>query len=104
MQYLDPIATEPDGNPPMNAPQQLEFPCDYPIKVVVRIQAAGVREAVAEVFERHAGAGSARRSAERPSAQANFAGLTYVIRATGPEQIEALFIELKRIPGVLLIL
>lgn len=87
----------------MDAPQQLEFPCDYPIKVMVRIQ-AGVREAVAGVFERHAGPGAGGRFTERSSAQANFAGLTYVIRATGPEQIEALFIELKRIPGVLLVL
>ena len=87
----------------MDAPQKLQFPCDYPIKVMVRIQ-AGVREAVAAVFERHAGPGSGARYTERPSAQANFAGLTYVIRASGPEQIEALFLELQRIPGVLLVL
>jgi putative lipoic acid-binding regulatory protein len=87
----------------MDAPQKLEFPCDYPIKVMVRVQ-AGVREAVADAFERHAGPGTGERFTERPSAQANFAGLTYVIRATGPAQIEALFVELQQIPGVMLVL
>lgn len=87
----------------MDAPQKLEFPCDYPIKVMVRIQ-QGVHEAVASAFERHAGPGAGERFSERASAQSNFAGLTYVIRATGPEQIKALFSELQQIPGVMLVL
>ena len=87
----------------MDAPQKLEFPCDYPIKIMVRSQ-EGVREAVALAVERHAGPVPEERFRERTSAQANFAGLTYVIQATGAAQIEALFLELKQIPGVLLVL
>ena len=87
----------------MDAPQKLDFPCDYPIKVMVRSQ-PGVREAVALAVERHAGAGGRERCSERASAQANFAGLTYVIRATGPAQLEALFTELQAIPGVMLVI
>jgi putative lipoic acid-binding regulatory protein len=87
----------------MDAPQKLEFPCDYPIKVMVRTQ-AGVREAVSLAMQRHAGPGACESCSERKSAQANFAGLTYVIRATGPRQIEALFGELRQIPGVMLVL
>jgi putative lipoic acid-binding regulatory protein len=87
----------------MDAPQKLEFPCDYPIKVMVRAQAE-VRAAVTLVIERHAGAGAVQTCSERLSAQANFAGLTYTIRATGAEQIAALFEDLRRIPGVMLVL
>jgi putative lipoic acid-binding regulatory protein len=87
----------------MDAPQKLRFPCDYPIKVMVRSR-PGVREAVALAIERHAGTGAGDRCSERASAQANFAGLTYVIRATGAAQIAALFAELQAIPGVLLVI
>ncbi len=38
----------------MDAPQKLEFPCDYPIKVMVRVE-PGVRPGVTAVIERHAG-------------------------------------------------
>jgi putative lipoic acid-binding regulatory protein len=87
----------------MDAPQKLEFPCDYPVKVMVRAQ-DGVRQAVTAVIERHAGPQAAGRCAERLSAEGNFAGLTYTIRASGPEHIAALFLELRSVPGVLVVL
>jgi putative lipoic acid-binding regulatory protein len=87
----------------MDAPQKLEFPCDYPIKVMVRAQ-TGVRAAVTAVIERHAGAGAAEGCSERRSAEGHFAGLTYTIRATGPQHIAALFQDLRGIPGVMLVL
>ncbi|MFO1401496.1 MAG: DUF493 domain-containing protein [Steroidobacteraceae bacterium] len=87
----------------MDAPQKLEFPCDYPIKVMVR-DGAGVRLAVTAVIERHAGTEAAGRCSERLSAEGRFAGLTYTIRANGPEHIAALFGDLRGIPGVMLVL
>ena len=87
----------------MDAPQKIEFPCDYPIKVMVRAQAE-VRAAVTAVIERHAGTGATERVSERLSAEGRFAGLTYTIRATGPEHIAALFLDLRNIPGVMLVL
>jgi putative lipoic acid-binding regulatory protein len=41
---------------------------------------------------------------ERPSAQKNFLGLTYVIRATSADQIAQLFADLKLCEHVLLVL
>ncbi len=87
----------------MDAPQKLEFPCDYPIKVMVRT-GAEVRSAVTAVIERHAGAEAAARCSERLSAEGRFAGLTYTIRASGSEHIAALFLDLRSVPGVVLVL
>ena len=87
----------------MDAPQKLEFPCDYPIKVMVRV-GDEVRAEVTRVIERHAGPEAAGRCSERSSAAGRFAGLTYMIRATGPEHIAALFADLRDIRGVMLVL
>jgi putative lipoic acid-binding regulatory protein len=86
----------------MDAPR-LEFPCDYPIKVMIR---AGeeVRLHVDAVMDRHGGAGTAERASLRPSAQGNFAGITYTIVARDEAHIAALFADLKSVPGVLMVL
>ena len=84
-------------------PERVNFPCNYPIKVMVRAE-AGVRAQVDEIVERHASPLDRSTVVERPSAQGNFLGLTYVIRATGQEQIAQLFVALKGCPQVLLVL
>ena len=84
-------------------PERLQFPCQYPIKVMVRAQ-TGIRDQIDSIIEQHATPLDRTRVVERPSAQNNFVGLTYVIHATGPEQITQLFEALKRCPDVLLVL
>ena len=37
-----------------NAPERVNFPCDYPIKVMVRVE-HGVRSHVDAIVEQHAG-------------------------------------------------
>jgi len=37
-----------------DVPERLSFPCDYPIKVMVRVE-DGVRSQVDAIVERHAG-------------------------------------------------
>jgi putative lipoic acid-binding regulatory protein len=90
-------------NDPATEPERLQFPCQYPIKVMVRAQ-DGVRQQVDAIVEAHAPTLDRGSVVERPSAQNNFVGLTYVIRATGPSQITQLFEALKRCPDVLLVL
>jgi uncharacterized protein len=85
------------------APERVNFPCDYPIKVMVRA-GAGVRARVDEIVERHAPPLDRSAVVERPSSQKNFLGLTYVIRATSAQQIAELFEGLKGCPQVLLVL
>ena len=86
-----------------NVPERLSFPCDYPIKVMVRVE-QGVRGQVDAIVERHAGPLDPAGVTERPSAQGNFLGITYVIRARGEDQIAQLFAALKLCPQVVLVL
>lgn len=87
----------------MDPPPRLSFPCDYPIKVMVRAE-QGVRERIDAIIERHAGPLDLSGVTERPSAQQRFLALTYVIRATGEPQIAELFAALKACPQVLMVL
>jgi hypothetical protein len=86
-----------------DVPERLSFPCDYPIKVMVRVE-DGVRSQVDAIFERHAGPLDLAAVTERPSTQGNFLGITYQIRAQSPEQIAQLFAALKQCPQVMLVL
>jgi putative lipoic acid-binding regulatory protein len=87
----------------MDSPPRLQFPCSYPIKVLARA-GAGLRESLDAIFLRHAGPDALANITERPSAQANFVGVTYVINAVSEAQIAALFAELKSCPAVLMVL
>jgi len=88
---------------PMSDAPLLQFPCDYPIKVMVRA-GAETRAHVDAVMARHAGAAVIETATERPSAQGHFLGITYTIRARDAAHIAALFADLKDIPGVLMVL
>ena len=87
----------------MDTKIELEFPCHYPIKVMARV-ADDLRLRLDAIVERHAGPLHRITITERPSAQQNFVGITYVIHAQGPEQIAALFSDLKEAPEVMLVL
>jgi putative lipoic acid-binding regulatory protein len=86
-----------------DAPNRLSFPCDYPIKVMVRV-ADGVRSQIDAIVERHAGPLDVAGVTQRASAQGNFLGITYVIRASSEDQIAQLFAALKQCPQVMLVL
>jgi putative lipoic acid-binding regulatory protein len=86
----------------MDAPK-LEFPCDYPIKVMIRV-GPGVRPEVDAVLARHAGPLGQDRVSERPSREGHFAGITYLISARDEAHIAALFADLKSVPGVLMVI
>jgi len=86
-----------------NGPERVNFPCDYPIKVMVRVE-RGVRGQIDAIVEQHAGPLDPAGVTERPSAQGNFLGITYVIRARSEDQIAQLFAALKLCPQVMLVL
>jgi len=101
------MASEPPDPPqlpdPAGSRALLSFPCDYPIKVMVRAE-PGVRSRVDAIVESEAGPVDLSAVTERGSAQNRFIGITYVIRATSEAQIAALFEALKRCPQVLMVL
>jgi putative lipoic acid-binding regulatory protein len=74
-------------------PPKIEFPCDYPIKVLGR-QRDDFQRVVIEVFERHAPGFDSESIAVKASSKGTFTSMTITITATGPQQLEALHEEL----------
>jgi putative lipoic acid-binding regulatory protein len=70
-------------------PPKIEFPCDYPIKVLART-ADDLHEAIFEVFEQHSPGFDRDSVTARASSKRTFTSLTITIIATGPDQLEAL--------------
>lgn len=64
----------------------------------------GLRARLDAIVCRHAGPEALSEVRERPSAQANFIGVTYIIRAENEAQIAALFADLKQCQAVLMVL
>ncbi len=75
-------------------PPKIEFPCEYPVKVLGR-QQPDFERAVMDVFERHAPGFDPDAVTSRDSSKGTFAAITVVITATGPDQLEALHEDLK---------
>lgn len=78
---------------PEQEPPKIEFPCDYPIKVLGR-SGEDLEEVIVEVFERHAPGFDQETISIKASSKGTFTSLTITITATGPDQLEALHQDL----------
>lgn len=74
-------------------PPKIEFPCDYPIKVLGR-RSDAFHSSVIEVFERHAPGFDQDGIQVKDSAKGTFTSLTITITATGKDQLQALHEDL----------
>lgn len=74
-------------------PPKIEFPCDYPIKVLGRSSEA-LESIVFEVLERHAPGFDQQTITVNASSKGTFTSLTITITATGADQLEALHQDL----------
>ena len=81
----------------------LQFPTDYPIKVVGR-PSDEFRARVHAIMVRHAPTLDPDQVTERLSENGNFLSISYMIRAESREQIIALATDLKAAEGVLMII
>lgn len=72
---------------------KIEFPCDYPIKVLGRSGDA-YKAIILDVFERHAPGFDQRSIQVRVSRNGTFTSITITITATGPDQLQALHEDL----------
>jgi putative lipoic acid-binding regulatory protein len=81
----------------------LQFPTDYPIKVVGRTSAT-LRSRIDAIFSTHVPDLDPARTSERLSGNGNFQSISYTIRAISAAQVEALAIDLKACPDVLIVL
>jgi putative lipoic acid-binding regulatory protein len=74
-------------------PPRIEFPCDYPVKVLGR-NVDEFQPTVIAIFERHAPGFDQETIVLRDSRKGRFLSMTITITATGPEQLDALHREL----------
>jgi len=81
----------------------LEFPCEFPIKIMGRTQ-EGFAQAILDVVLRHAPDFDAASILMRPSTKGNYIGLTCTITARSREQLDALYRELSSHPLVSVVL
>jgi hypothetical protein len=81
----------------------LDFPCDFPIKVMGR-KAPGFAQSVTEIVRRHAPDFDPATVEMRPSRQGRYLSVTCVLRATSREQLDALYQELCDHPSVVMVL
>jgi hypothetical protein len=84
-------------------PPLLEFPTDYPIKVIGR-PSDEFRTRVHAIVLRHAPQTEPERVTERLSENGNFLSISYRLRAESREQVEALTADLKDCDGVLMLI
>ena len=81
----------------------LEFPCDFPLKVLGR-KADDFAALVVGLVENHSGPNPALRVSERLSRDGNFIALTVVVRAHSKAQLDAIYTELSAHERVLMVL
>lgn len=81
----------------------LEFPCDFPLKVMGATR-EGFAQAVVEVVRKHAPDFDAARVEMRPSKAGNYLSVTCIVRATSKSQLDALYRELTAHPWVKIVL
>ena len=86
----------------MDAPQ-IEFPCDYPIKVIGDATVDSVAE-ILEVVRRHAPEVTPDQVNNRESRNGNYQSVRVRIVATGEQQLKALHQDLMSLGSVRMVL
>jgi len=81
----------------------IEFPCEYPIKVIGDADPFFV-EQVLRIMVRHDASLGYDKVSERSSRKGNYAALTVRFRATGERQLKQVFEDLKRCQLVRMVL
>lgn len=88
---------------PAPPPSLLEFPCEFPIKVVGRRE-DGFAQAVSAIVQRHVEDFAPSSIGMRASRNARFLSLTVTFTARSREQLDALYRELSGHPLVMMVL
>lgn len=84
-------------------PSLLEFPLDFPVKVLGRTEPGLAQEILALVLQ-HAPDFESSQMQMRPSREGKYLSLTCTIRATSQAQLDALYQALTRHPRVVMVL
>jgi|TARA_B110000967_G_scaffold80189_1_gene82963 hypothetical protein len=81
----------------------IEFPCDYPIKVLGSA-VPELHQHVLQVMDTHAPGFDRTKIAIRDSSKGKWQAITVIIKATGKPQLEEIFADLKTSSRVKMVL
>jgi len=81
----------------------IEYPCDFPIKVMGAMQ-ENFAQAIVAVVQQHDPEFTAEKMEMRPSSKGNYLSLTVTVRATNREQLDNLYRALSSHEMVKLVL
>ena len=96
------MSKELDPNTEQEAPK-IEFPCLYPIKII-GVASIEFQAEVITVVEKHAGKISSELIELQPSKKSTYVSVRITIAATGVDQLQSLFDELKALESVKMVL
>ena len=82
---------------------RIEFPCDYPIKVIVQMGPDVVDEII-HAIKKYDAKITRDLIEQNPSKNGNYVSLRYQLWATGKPQLEKLFSDLKQNKAVRMVL
>ncbi len=82
---------------------EIEFPCDYPIKIIGETEPAAVAQALT-IVRKHAPEVTPDQVNTRVSKHGKYQSIRVTIVATGEDQLKALHTELMQLPSVRLVL
>lgn len=86
-----------------NGESPLEFPCQFPIKVMGR-QAADFDARVVAIVGRHVDNIDTVAVKTRPSSNGNYVSVTITIEAHSRDQLDAIYLDLTACPDFLMVL
>jgi putative lipoic acid-binding regulatory protein len=89
--------------PGRSDPSLLEYPCEFPLKIMGATR-AGFAQAVLEVVQRHAPDFDGATLEMKSSKHGKYLSITCTINATSREQLDALYQELCDHPMVVMVL
>ncbi len=79
---------------PLPSESLIEYPSDFPIKIMGIMQ-DDFAQTMVELVQRHDPDFHAGKMTMRPSSQGNYLALTVTVRATSREQLDNLYLELS---------
>ena len=82
---------------------KIEFPCRYPVKVLGAAHPE-FKQSVTSVMQRHAPELLEEDISIKASREARFVSITFNIVATGAEQLQAIYSDLKAVEGVKMVI
>lgn len=91
------------ATPVTGEPSLIEYPCDFPLKIMGQKQ-PGFTSAVVEIVRRHDPDFDETKIEQRMSRKGTYLSVTCVIRATSREQLDAVYRDLCDHPLVAMVL